>query len=43
MSEYPCYCDKCGEYIGYVHASEWGKYICERCQNDLKIEKEVTK
>lgn len=32
MSEYPIHCDKCGKYLGLVHATEYGTYLCEECE-----------
>ena len=36
MSEYPVHCDKCGNYIGYVHATDYGKFVCEECGRKQK-------
>ena len=36
MSEYPVHCDKCGKYLGYVHATEWGVGLCKECGEEKK-------
>ena len=41
MSEYPIDCDSCGKFIGYVHATQYGSYLCEKCSHDIKIEREL--
>lgn len=36
MSEYPVHCNRCGHYLGYVHATEYGLYVCDDCRKKIK-------
>ena len=41
MSEYPISCDKCGKYLGHVHATEYSNnFLCNDCWKEKYPNKE---